>query len=197
MVEGHAMYYQLGRKDPLCDASNFSAQTFAANNGMTLKETVQQPLRMANYRNLSSHGRGYYDWNKDPGENNSYLNLWDGKNNVGLGYGGEFVKTVYDPSPAGFRVPRRSEYSKLKPNNGGNKVAVPLLGYLHPEAIHQLQAYLGNAYFWSSEKLFSPSDNYAVYGTPVYASGEYLAAWPSPDDKVHDYFGYSLLSVKE
>ena len=116
---------------------------------------------------------------------------------MGLGYGGEFVKTVYDPSPAGFRVPRRSEYSKLNPNNGGNKVAVPLLGYLHPEAIHVLQNRLGNAYFWSSEKFFSPSDNYAVYGAPVYASGEYLDVWGPPYDKGHGYFGYSLLPVKE
>ena len=197
MVEGHAMYYQLGRKDPLCDADKFSAQTFTQNGGMTLKETVQHPLLMANYRNLSSHGRGFLDWNNDPGENNSYLNLWDGKNNVGLGYGGEFVKTVYDPSPAGFRVPRRSEYSKLKPDNGGNKVAIPFLGYLHPEAIHVLQNRLGNAYFWSSDKIFSPSDNYAVYGASVYASGEYLDVWGPPFDKTHPYFGYNLLSVKE
>ena len=57
-------------------------------------------------------------------------NLWDANNGQGHGYTGTFVKTVYDPSPVGFRVPRLAEFEKINNGNNGKAAFTPLTGVL-------------------------------------------------------------------
>lgn len=94
---------------------------------------------------------GTWDWNNNPGYYNSYLNLWDANNETGYGYTGTFVKTIYDPSPAGFHVPRTSQLSKV----GNDKYVVsPKMGYMDPEYVSDGAKTPDIGYYWTSEKSF-------------------------------------------
>lgn len=134
---GKAMYYQFGRKDPMQgNPSTFPTQK----NGYSLVDAARNPLRwgaQCNINNLNPHGgsetnMGQYDWNRDHDVDNSLINLWDGKNTVGNGYTGAFVKTVYDPSPAGFHVPRVSEFSRINGYSAAQRPVMPTYGFYKP-----------------------------------------------------------------
>ena len=73
-----------------------------------------------------------YDWNTDHKNDNSYYNLWDAKNTTGNSYAGAFIKTVYDPSPAGFHVPRRAAFSIIQDGKYAGKPFLPTAGYYKP-----------------------------------------------------------------
>ncbi len=133
--EGQAMHYQWGRKDPFWpDMDGLTASENKFDGGISLAESVQEPRLMGRPRHLeyvftskATYFGGTWDWNNNPGYYNSYLNLWDANNEIGYGYTGTFVKTIYDPSPAGFHVPRTSQLSKV----GNDKYVVsPKMGYM-------------------------------------------------------------------
>ena len=66
-----------------------------------------------------------------------------------------FVKTIYDPSPAGFHIPRAADFSKL---TEGRRRAALRMGFINPEAGEHgnIPVYQGNlhGYYWTSEKVF-------------------------------------------
>ncbi len=196
--EGEAMYYQQGRKDPLYPTSPMALQTPGPNpdalrRGFTLINSVKYASVMARPRKLWSNPttKGNWDWmtistgdigNGEPYysesvvANTTYFNLWDANNGQGHGYTGTFVKTVYDPSPVGFRVPRLAEFEKI--NNGNNSKAAftPLTGFLSylDFSVHNKGA---NGYYWSSEKKEGPGnmgtdqEYYGYYGLFALARG--------------------------
>ena len=103
------------------------------------------------YRN----GEPYYS--ESVVANTTYFNLWDANNGQGHGYTGTFVKTVYDPSPVGFRVPRLAEFEKINNGNNGKEAFTPLTGVLNHDNF--TVKYKGtNGYYWSSEKKIGPGN---------------------------------------
>jgi hypothetical protein len=157
--EGQAMHYQWGRKDPFWpDMDGLTASENKFDGGISLAESVQEPRLMGRPRHLeyvftskATYFGGTWDWNNNPGYYNSYLNLWDANNEIGYGYTGTFVKTIYDPSPAGFHVPRTSQLSKV----GNDKYVVsPKMGYMDPEYVSDGAKTPDIGYYWTSEKSF-------------------------------------------
>ena len=176
--EGEAMYYQQGRKDPLINATGFSHQPPVNNSGLVLLHSVNFPMRMGAARRYNETGvsKGNWDWCWNPDENGTYFNLWDANNRQGHGYAGAFVKTVYDPSPVGFRVPRLAEFEKINNGNNGKAAFTPLTGFLSyvDFSVHNKGA---NGYYWSSEKKEGPGnmgtdqEYYGYYGLFALARG--------------------------
>ena len=196
--EGEAMYYQQGRKDPLYPTSPMALQTPGPNpdalrRGFTLINSVKYASVMARPRKLWSNPttKGNWDWmtistgdigNGEPYysesvvANTTYFNLWDANNGQGHGYTGTFVKTVYDPSPVGFRVPRLAEFEKINNGNNGKAAFTPLTGFLSyvDFSVHNKGA---NGYYWSSEKKEGPGnmgtdqEYYGYYGLFALARG--------------------------
>ena len=157
--EGQAMHYQWGRKDPFWPGMDgLTASPNIYDGGISLAESVQEPRLMGRPRHLeyvftskATYFGGTWDWNNNPGYYNSYLNLWDANNETGYGYTGTFVKTIYDPSPAGFHVPRTSQLSKV----GNDKYVVsPKMGYMDPEYVSDGAKTPDIGYYWTSEKSF-------------------------------------------
>ena len=157
--EGQAMHYQWGRKDPFWPGMDgLTASPNIYDGGISLAESVQEPRLMGRPRHLeyvftskATYFGGTWDWNNNPGYYNSYLNLWDANNEIGYGYTGTFVKTIYDPSPAGFHVPRTSQLSKV----GNDKYVVsPKMGYMDPEYVSDGAKTPDIGYYWTSEKSF-------------------------------------------
>ena len=176
--EGQAMYYQQGRKDPLYPSNGMVLQSKGTdpngyNRGFLPFWAVRMPLIMARYRtydpNDSGIGKGEAngDWmwinftNQNDGtkyyshaEHATYFNLWDVNNCVGYQNTNAFVKTVYDPSPAGFRIPRLDEFNKINSGNNGKAAFVPAMGILSERDFTITDA--EHSYYWSSEKKKGP-----------------------------------------
>lgn len=176
--EGEAMYYQQGRKDPLYPSNGMVLQSTGTdpngyNRGFLPFWAVRMPLIMARYRtydpNDSGIGKGEAngDWmwinftNQNDGtkyyshaEHATYFNLWDVNNCVGYQNTNAFVKTVYDPSPAGFRIPRLDEFNKINSGNNGKAAFVPAMGILSERNFTITDA--EHSYYWSSEKKKGP-----------------------------------------
>lgn len=176
--EGEAMYYQQGRKDPLYPSNGMVLQSTGTdpngyNRGFLPFWAVRMPLIMARYRtydpNDSGIGKGEAngDWmwinftNQNDGtkyyshaEHATYFNLWDVNNCVGYQNTNAFVKTVYDPSPAGFRIPRLDEFNKINSGNNGKAAFVPAMGILSEREFKVKDT--EHSYYWSSEKKKGP-----------------------------------------
>ena len=187
--EGQAMYYQQGRKDPLYPSNGMTLQSTGTdpngyNRGFLPFLAVRMPLIMARFRtydpNNSGIGKGEAngDWMwinfTDQHDNTkfysdaqhaTYFNLWDVNNCVGYQNPNAFVKTVYDPSPAGFRVPRLDEFNKINSGNNGKAAFVPAMGILSEREFKIKDTEY--SYYWSSEKKKGPgilSANQQWYG---------------------------------
>ena len=125
-VPGNCTYYQWGRKDPLlpatgtantnkryyCTVSDYAPQ-FGVTGGVTLGEAIRNPWKHYT-RRAGATGDEDWDWCS-----NTYFNSW---NTALAGYGIDqlatsVAKTIYDPSPVGFKVPPQSAVSVFNTGN--------------------------------------------------------------------------------
>lgn len=203
---GVSMFYQQGRKDPLWWQSPFRCQTPGNDKGFTLRQASMFPERMAAARNISNHSssKGNWDWTFDAGKDNTFFNLWDAKNTTGYGYNGTFIKTVYDPSPAGFHVPRASDFSKITDGNNGKPATVTKIGYLAPDYWSNGIVQYNRGYFWSTEKRVGDiGSKYGYYGVHALSRRPETNFFGVKDTGASDTFisncsyGFSVISVKE
>ena len=201
--EGQAMHYQWGRKDPFWPGMDgLTASPNIYNGGISLAESVQEPKKLGHSRRLE-HALGStatnfgstWDWNNNPGYTNSYLNLWDANNATGYGYTGAFVKTIYDPSPAGFHVPRTSQLS----NVGNDKYVVsPKMGYLDPDYVADGVLSPGIGYYWTSEKTFTNHNGtYAAFSIFGITDANSKIGVNGINNIVNPAMAYCVLPIKE
>jgi hypothetical protein len=128
------LLYQWGRKDPFPASSSYSAAQeptiYGPNNPMIIKEvapdtwshqaqtlplnninnTIQNPLKFY-FKTSDTGGPNGYDWYTTTGDHNN--DLW----------GGNGSKSVYDPSPEGWRIPK-SGLAQLSPWYGLNNTGL-------------------------------------------------------------------------
>lgn len=114
LTRGHAPLYQWGRKDPFLPWSGVkSNKVWYDSNGNESTDNFA-------YSRLGGFPTCVYRWIQNPNiyENNgrAYDNSWNNALEYGAGGNSEAapaIKTVYDPSPKGFRVPRVIELDAL------------------------------------------------------------------------------------
>ena len=91
--------YQFGRKDPMCmtDTPAQGSYIKAASGGTTLAGAICNPNKF--YLRIQN---GNFDWCKT-----TYNNLWTGKKSTNelIEQDDQQIKTIYDPSPIGYKVP--------------------------------------------------------------------------------------------
>ena len=97
-------YYQFGRKDALPNPQIFLVgnSTYDNTGGRSLGYAIQHPENIFNRRGILNDG----DWC-----NVSYYNLWSANNNVSGPNDNPVVKTIYDPCPAGFKMPAGNAFT--------------------------------------------------------------------------------------
>lgn len=96
----HGTLYQFGRKDALPGTDNISGGSFTANGGDNM--TIQNGIR---------HPETFYSSGDSWSNFYSYYNLWSTDNTV-LGINDNVViKTIYDPCPAGFKMPTSNAFT--------------------------------------------------------------------------------------
>ena len=102
--------YQFGRKDAFPDTDNIKDGSFTANGGdnMSIQNSIQHPNIFYTYGPSWYNGYNLY-------------NLWS-MDNTTIGYNDNAViKTIYDPNPAGFKMPASNAFTGFTTNgqNGG------------------------------------------------------------------------------
>ena len=109
--QGYATFYQFGRKDALPSAGAIAEGNYSfdsAGGGHSIGYAIQHPWNMFRHA-----GAGTYvnDWC-----NATYYNLWSMDNTV-TGYNDNaVVKTIYDPCPAGFKMPASNAFTGFTTN---------------------------------------------------------------------------------
>lgn len=121
---GNNTYYQFGRKDPMVGfvdhnsevKRNFGPKQYDDNAAQyaTIKQSIKNPEKL--------YCRG--DYNKNNWLNTNYLNMWNNSANIDEINASKIsnvtvVKTVYDPSPAGYVVPPANILRFIGPNDNG------------------------------------------------------------------------------
>ena len=104
--KGATTLYQFGRKDafPGVATSDLKAGGITENAGdnMSIKNNIQNPDK-------------FYIYGSSVWTNYGYYNLWSADNTVTGGYNqgndNPVVKTVYDPSPVGFKMPANNAFT--------------------------------------------------------------------------------------
>ena len=108
--EGYNTLYQFGRKDALPGTDDILEGTFTKNGGnnMSIQNGIQHP------GTLYTHGSTWYS------VYNQY-NLWS-MNNTTTGFTDTaVVKTIYDPCPAGFKMPASNAFTGFTTTGGNTK----------------------------------------------------------------------------
>ncbi|MFB9897662.1 fimbrillin family protein [[Hallella] seregens] len=99
-----ATYYQFGRKDAMPDAGTVSDGSYTGNGGnnMSIQNGIQHPGTF--YTNGNR-------WSGVPPTGYTYLNLWS-MDLTQMGHNDNtVVKTIYDPCPAGFKMPASNAFT--------------------------------------------------------------------------------------
>ena len=136
------------------------------------------------------------------------MNLWDAEAKTfesdythTTAYSGPFTKTIYDPSPAGFHVPRSADFSKL---TSDRRRAALRMGCLNPEGGSAYNTPVfsnaGYGYYWTSEKAFKLNNNvsWAYYSIHAFAtSDDDLEIQRHAQYFTNPGFGYNVLPIKE
>lgn len=109
---GNNVYYQFGRKDPIVGFMN-SGSVVKYNFGDLAYKIENQPKSIEygiQHPNIMFVGVNFQHWLPDDNDILPYYNLWnntetDFLSSTDFNYEYSGVKTVYDPSPAGYMVP--------------------------------------------------------------------------------------------
>ena len=161
---GYAPYYQWGRKDPFVPAianyeNSTTDRTVYVGSGIPSKGYEVSSTTMTFQNNIKYPWRLYTN-----GLSDTYNNLWDGET-VTYDVTGMPLKTVYDPCPDGFHIPRAGTYQAIeddiyKNSNGSwndtNKVFeynmnyFPALGFRSESTNNNLNGISTDLNYWSA-----------------------------------------------
>ena len=137
--KGATTLYQFGRKDAFPGVDALAANShFTQNAGdnMSIMNGIQHP------DNFYTWG---YSWFSTPPTGYSYYNLWSADNTTISFNDNPIVKTVYDPSPVGFKMPASNAFTGFTAN-GQNS------GTMNVDGTDNSQTYQNNFghNFWTS-----------------------------------------------
>ena len=188
--KGATTLYQFGRKDAFpgvakADLASNSHFTEDAGDNMSIMNGIQHPDLYYTWGIVGSR------WTNNYG----YYNLWSADNTT-TGYNdNSVVKTVYDPSPVGFKMPASNAFTGFTANgqNGGT---------MNVDGTDNLQTYQNNFghNFWTSSSktatIYFPASGFRPYnfGSLYYVglTGYYWSAVPyNTGSGCYLYFGWS------
>ena len=163
--------YQFGRKDALPGTNTIAEGYYAFDNttgGHSLGYAIQHPENMFHHANFPQ-----YDWC-----NVTYYNLWSA-NNMATGFNDNaVVKTIYDPCPAGFRLPASNAFTGFTIGGGNTQFG----------SYYNIYGLWGNGYFFKNKQLTKPDD--AVYFPAAGFCDSYTGALLHVGD-----YGYCLSAI--
>jgi hypothetical protein len=201
--QGYSTLYQFGRKDAFPGTDTTPDGSFNKNGGdhMSIQNGIQHPEIFYTW------GPSWYN---NPPSGYSYNNLWSMENTTTGFNDNAVVKTIYDPSPVGFKMPASNAFTGFTTNgqnegtmnvsgaweNGWNfnnrisspdaTVYFPASGYrnLHDGSLYHVGY---NGYYWSAVP------NYTYSGCNLYFNQWYVY----PQFNSYRSYGFSVRPVSE
>ena len=169
--KGLTTFYQFGRKDAFpgvakADLASNSHFTENAGGNMSIENGIQHP---GNFYTWSS------SWYSAPPTGYSYYNLWSADNTTTGFNDNHVVKTVYDPSPVGFKMPASNAFTGFTANGQDE-------GTRNVDGTDNVQTYYKNfGYnFWTSSSktatIYFPASGYRD-GSDGLLRGELYGGW--------------------
>lgn len=168
---GATTFYQFGRKDAFpgvakADLASNSHFTENAGGNMSIENGIQHP---DNFYTWSP------SWNSAPPTGYSYYNLWSADNTTTGFNDNHVVKTVYDPSPVGFKMPASNAFTGFTANGQDE-------GTRNIDDTDNVQTYYKNFghNFWTSSSktatIYFPASGYRN-GADGLLHGELYGGW--------------------
>ena len=169
--KGLTTFYQFGRKDAFpgvakADLASNSHFTENAGGNMSIENGIQHP---DNFYTWSS------SWYSAPPTGYSYYNLWSADNTTTGFNDNHVVKTVYDPSPVGFKMPASNAFTGFTANGQDE-------GTRNIDGTDNVQTYYKNFghNFWTSSSktatIYFPASGYRD-GSDGLLRGELYGGW--------------------
>lgn len=132
---GNNPYYQWGRKDPLYPVDMGTKQTkyWYEDNGSVSNSSPKNWFYSQNKREWIADGITNPQSHNTSDMNDKkmyvYFNLWDSGNTTPVLDDSQATKSIYDPCPVGYRVPRGWEFNGFsKTGSGGNREVMNVSG---------------------------------------------------------------------
>ena len=179
--EGIATLYQFGRKDafPGMDETKLPQGSINKNAGdnMSITNGIQNPQNFYTY----TYGGSWYN---NPPAGYTYYNLWSADNTTTGWNDNAVVKTVYDPCPAGFKMPASNAFTGFT-SNGQYQSTAANINADGTTDIQKYRAAYGHNFYTNSSKnatIFFPASGFRHYGdgslSGVSYDGRYWSAVP-------------------
>lgn len=170
--KGIATLYQFGRKDAFPGTDDIKEGSFNKNAGdnMSITNGIQNPDKFYN------HGS---TWFNDPPAGYIYFNLWSAGNTTQGGNDDAVIKTIYDPSPAGFKMPASNAFTGF--NITGEAAGGPANANSTAGSETNYKTNFGHNFWTNNSKtatIFFPASGYRDKSTGVlYYVGEHGFYW--------------------
>ena len=208
-------YYQWGRKDPFPGGltGNVNKPTYGPAEYIWPSTGDRPGTQTISTASIQQYIQNPYKFNPNTSMDNRYYNLWSANNNATGFNTTRPVKTVYDPSPAGFCLPPSGAFTGFTTtgnnsstvaqfnvdggwNNGwhfycntdgtGETIYFPASGYRHPST--GAAVFVGSyGYYWSAGT-YTSSANYILL---------FMESNLGPRHNSNRSFGSSVRPVKE
>ena len=141
---GYPTLYQAGRKDAIPATNEIKEGTFTENagNNMSIANGIQNPDKFYTYGS---------SWYNNPPTGYSYFNLWSAGNTAIGPNDDDVIKTIYDPSPAGFKMPAPNAFTGFARYENGGSYSVSITIY-NVDETYEYTKFLANGghNFWTN-----------------------------------------------
>ena len=141
---GYPTLYQAGRKDAIPATNEIKEGTFTENagNNMSIANGIQNPDKFYTYGS---------SWYSNPPTGYSYFNLWSAGNTAIGPNDDDVIKTIYDPSPAGFKMPAPNAFTGFARYENGGSYSVSITTY-NVDETYEYTKFLANGghNFWTN-----------------------------------------------
>lgn len=193
----NAPYYQYGRKDPMLPTNG------TGNTNKPYFDNNYTPMITMSTNNLKDLVLYPYKFDTSNGYGNYSLELWNRGNTAISANNYAVHKTIYDPSPRGYVLPKPAAFSGFlvsnstgwspgyrfycQLNKAGGTIFFPAFGWRYPSS-GAADYYNGGGSYWS----VGPSSNTNYSFDIGYTQGNVV-----PEDLDDRAFGFTLYSVIE
>ena len=197
-IRGNHPYYQWGRKDPLRPSNGLANtnKTWYDKNGTSSQSNPATENFSAGVTCIMNYILKPDVMQNQVSGDNAYANLWSVDNTVYTANDNPVVKTVYDPSPVGFKLPPGNVFTGFTTTGGSTSTSSEINGTWSSSSLKGWNFYTDSS---KSKTIFFPASGYRYRSngmvSNVSSDGFYWSAVPSSPDKGR-YLYFSSFEVK-
>lgn len=193
-IRGNHPYYQWGRKDPLRPSNGLADtnKTWYDKNGTSSQSNPATENFSAGVTCIMNYILKPDVMQYQASGDNAYANLWSVDNTVYTANDNPVVKTVYDPSPVGFKLPPGNVFTGFTTTGGSTSTSSEINGTWSSSSLKGWNFYTDSS---KSKTIFFPASGYRYRSngmvSNVSSSGFYWSAVPSSPTKGRYLYFYS------